>query len=156
MFKKDVGMKYSIKMANLNEYWNEKDRKSARRAGLLLTAVAGALIGTIIGCFNQTSQNQQAKKSLEEVVVVEGIPSMPFAKGRSYAVNSDISFVLNAKDNKEYICLADNPRPLNEIAAAVIDAHEDNQNILVYGKLKGKRLEIYSMAHPDFGLDDIK
>ncbi len=143
-------------MTNINQYWNERDKRSARRAGLLLTAVAGALTGTIIGCFNNTDQKQKVKDPLEEITFISGVPGMPVMSLDYYAGSNNLGFPLRGPSG-EYLCTYNGSSKhgavvINSVVTAIMDAHEDKQEMLVSGKLSEKNhLKIYKISHPDFG-----
>ena len=116
----------------------------------------GALVlgSAIAGCVDKNAT--KAQKPLEETVTLEGIPSMPSAS-IGYMAITHLSFVLNCEGGKEYLCTYDGggstrgEEMLNASTAAIIDASEDKQTLLVKGKLDGKKFEIYNVTHPDFG-----
>ena len=125
-----------------------------------------ALFGTMIlslglgasisNCVNKESL--KAQKPLEDIVFIEGVPGMP-ASNLGYFGGTYLGFPLRTASG-DYLCIYEgdpiqNPL-INRTTVAIIDAHEDKQQILVNGKLDGQNLKIYKISHPDFGLFTLK
>ncbi len=118
--------------------------------GVFVAGLAG-----LVSCGH--SQTAAQKTPLDTIV---GVPKMPAYHVHGNSSPAQLSFVLAQENGKDVLCeyklrIFDKGVDMSPIAAAVIDAHEDKQQLTVRGRLDTNclnRLEMYEIRHPDFGL----